>query len=152
MFFDFEAWSSVYAEELPPSLAWKVSVHLPRRPSNLESSLAWPPLAGLGCWERWPAGRKPGDSSLHSWGLSLRTQAPGISHHVPQKESLLITNPKGHLSGKEPSVSSPGRRERGPWPFWRPPGFPDGDVLFLACKPLWVSSVGGVWMGQVDRG
>lgn len=152
MFFDFEAWSSVYPEKLPSSLAWKVSVHLPRRPSNLESSLVWPPLAGLGCWERWPAGRKPGDSSPHSWGLSLRTQAPSISHHVPQKESLLITNPKGHLSGKEPSVSSPGRRKRGPWPFWRPPGFSDGGVLFLAWEPLWVSSVGGVWMGQVDRG
>ena len=45
-----------------------------------------------------------------------------------------------------------GFKKRGPWPFWKPPGFPDGDVLFLACEPLWVSSVGGVWMGQVDRG
>lgn len=67
MFFDFEAWSSVYPEELPPSLAWKVSVHLPRRPSNLESSLARPP------WLVWVIG----NAGLQGGSLAIPLHIPG---------------------------------------------------------------------------
>lgn len=113
----FGGWAVSTSRRCLPAWGWKVPVHLPRGPPARggQGGLLGPPssLVDAGGWENWPAGRRSGDCSLHSWGLSLGTQASGISHHVPQKESLVITNPKGHPSGNQRSVSAPGR-ERGP--------------------------------------
>lgn len=100
--------------ELPPSPGIKGPNPPPQKaqqPGQLpRTALLWLAQGGP---ESWPAGQRPGDSSPHSCGLSLGTRPSSISHHVPQKESLLITNPKGHSTGKERSVSTPGQ-ERGP--------------------------------------
>lgn len=83
-------------------------LHCPRTLSHLESCLEAASSDLPGQLERWPAGRGLRDPSPHPWGLSLGTQASGISHHVPQRDALLITNPRGHLPEKGPSVATSG--------------------------------------------
>lgn len=129
--FAFEVQGSIYPEELPPSLGWRDSVRLPRRPSNLKRSLelassGWPgPLGTLAC-------RAEACIFLYTF-LGVKSGDPG-SRHQPSRspEGISIHNkPQRSFVWEGAFYLLPREGERAP-AFMETTWVPSGDALLLA--------------------